>query len=524
MKNMILKNSRAKVAAGIASAAIGAAVLISACSGGTSADGGSTAASLTISGGFSGLSVQSLKQMKGGVQTFAATDYTVICSMMVSPFTSGYSALQDDGTFSLTITGGSGQPIGCMIVKAGKRVADFEFTSATDGMTSATGGAALAVNSGATTITLPTTLSISSDVVSVDTSAVVQDSTTAPTVTWADPTGTWSITGACQTELNADGIPTTTCNAAQGGDIPTSVYLKQLEATKNGVTQKGLSVWASETARTACGGKEGITLDNGWTATGSWDGAFQNAIPMLLNDSTNVNTIAALAKVQIWEGKAVCDKTNVTAGNGGGLIVSGTTLCSQVDWTGGGWGMSADACKLYCIMGALSSGGDSNNFTDASSCKKRYRARWENNAELSSDSDYNGGNGSQAGEFSSGLCDDTTFDGCKDQSSGKVLFEMEKANDQHMIGELFISGNVGSLVQKHHFQSNFPNATNDGVVSCGGTHVEKMTMTQTSATTATVNVEHSFIADSANDAACATNEHFSHNANDESSMVLKLQK
>lgn len=527
---MFSKNSRVKMVAGMVTAVTGTALLISACSGGGSSSPSEDSA-LVISGGFSGVSLQSMQKpmaKAGDLTTFAASDYTVICAMMVEPFTAGHSALSDDGTFSLSITGGAGQPIGCMIVKSGKRVADFEFTAEEAGMTGATGGSGLAVNQGATTIQLPTDLSISDAKVSVPVANITQNSSVAPSVVWADPTGTWSITGACETSLNQNGIPVTSCNGAQSAeDIPTSVYLKQLQATKAGATKTGLSVWKDAAARTACGDKEGITLDGGWTATGGWAGAMTGGVSMDISDTTKLGTLTTKAKARMHPDHtntmtAVCGKTTKT---GGGAIVSGTTLCSEVDFSGGGWGMSEDACKLYCVMGALSNGGDNPDFDwGAATCKKRYRVFWENNNELSSDKDYNNGNGNQAGVFSTGTCSDTSFDGCRDTGSGKVLFQMEKAQDQFMLGELFIIGNVGTVMENHHFNSTFPNADRTGTITCGGTYIDKMTMTQTSATTASVTVENSFVADLSNHADCATNEHFIKNSDNERSMTLKLVK
>nr|BFD65754.1 hypothetical protein HAGR004_07760 [Bdellovibrio sp. HAGR004] len=527
---MLFKSSRVRVVAGMVTAVTGTALLISACSGGGSSDSPSDSAALVISGGFSGVSLQSLKKpmaKNGDFTTFAATDYTVICAMMVEPFTAGHSALSDDGSFSLSITGGAGQPIGCMVVKSGKRVADFEFTAAEAGMTGATGGSGLAVNQGATAIQLPTDLSITDAKVSVPVANITQNSSVAPAVAWADPTGTWSITGACETSLNQNGIPVTSCNGAQGADdIPTSVYLKQLQATKDGATKTGLSVWKDAAARLACGDKEGITLDGGWTATGGWAGAMTGGVSMDISNTNKLGTLATKAKVRMHpdhnsQMTAVCGKTTKT---GGGAIVSGTTLCSEVDFTGGGWGMGEDACKLYCVMGALSSGGDNPDFDwGAATCKKRYRVFWENNNELASDKDYQGP-GSDAGVFASGTCSDTSFDGCRDSVSGKVLFQMEKAQDQFMLGELFIIGNVGTVMENHHFNSTFPNADRTGTITCGGTYIDKMTLTQTSSTTASVTVENNFVADLSNPAECATNEHFAKNANEERSMTLKLVK
>lgn len=515
----MIPSSRIKIATAIAAVTASATLLFSACS---KKDDSASSSPLTISGGFSGVSLMSIEG--SGVDTFAATDYTVICSMMVDPFTSGNSVLNSSGEFSVTIAGASGQPIGCMIVKSGKRVADFEFTAAEAGMTGATGGTGLAVNSGATAIQLPSNLSLSGAVVAVPVANITQNSSTPPTVSWADPTGTWSITGACQTELNSSGSPVTSCVGAQSADdMPTSVYLKQLEATNGSATKRGLAVWKDATARQNCGNKEGVTLDAGWTATGGWAGAMTGGVSMDISSDGNRATLSAKAKVRTHDNggsmTAVCGKTTKT---GGAAIVSGTTLCSEVDWTGGGWGMNAKACELYCITGALSSGGSNPDFDwGAATCKKRYKVRWENSNELSTDKNY--GQGSVvAGAFSNGTCSDTSFDGCK--SGSTILFEADRAEDQYMIGELFISGNVGTLMQKQHFSSTFQNATRNGTISCGGTHIEKMTMTQTGASSASVTVEHSFVADSNNSSQCASNVDFARNSSEEKSMILKLVK
>lgn len=522
--------SRFKFIAGTATVACLSAFVIMACSGGDSADGASTAAALTVSGGFSGVTMMNLTaQQAGELHAAAATEYTMICSILVDPFTSGHSDLSSDGSFSLSIAGGSGKPIGCMLTKSGALIAAVQFTTTESSMTgSAEGGSGLSVNDGATAIQFPTNLTISNGAIAVSQSDITQNSSTAPTVTWADPSGTWSIDGVCSTEIsNTTGQPVTSCEGAQSGDVPTSVYLNQLQATHttNG-TRTGLSVWRDSAARAACGNKEGVKIDSGWTATGGWDGDFTNGVSgssskLDLSDTTKLATAAGKAKVRMYNSQAVCGKTLKT---GGAAIVDGTTTCEEVDWGTGGWGMGADACKLYCVMGALNEGGDTSYYDWGTGCKKRYRAHWENNNELSSDTDYNGGNGTTAGKFSAGTCSDTSVDGCKDTTSGKVLFELDKALDQFMIGELFITGNVGTLMEKRHFTSNFPNANRDGTISCGGTHIEKMTMTQSSSTKSTVIVEHSFVADSSNAADCATNSDFLNNQNEKSSMILKLTK
>ncbi|NUN06529.1 MAG: hypothetical protein HUU57_12290, partial [Bdellovibrio sp.] len=103
----MIRKSHVSIATAVAAFATSTALLLSACS---KMDDASSSSPLTISGGFSGVSLLSLADK--GVGTFAATDYTVVCSMMVDPFTSGNSALNSSGEFSVTIAGASGQPIG----------------------------------------------------------------------------------------------------------------------------------------------------------------------------------------------------------------------------------------------------------------------------------------------------------------------------------------------------------------------------------------------------------------------------
>lgn len=519
---MFLGYSRLKFVAGTAAVACASALAIMACSGGTNADGGSTAAALTVSGGFSSVSMMQLAAPKAGqVQAQAVTDYTMVCNILVDPFTSGSSALASDGSFSLSIEGGAGQPIGCMLVKSGVLVAAVQFTTSDSSMTGATGGSALAVNSGATTISFPTDLSISGNAISVPVANVTQNSSTAPTVTWADPTGTWSISKVCQSSITSGGKIETSCNGAQAdGDVPTSVYLKQLEATDGTHTRTGLSIWKDATARTACGDKEGVKLEPGWTTTGNWDGTFGGGGAIDVSTTGKVTTLAANATIRSYNGQFICGATLKV---GGAAIVSGTTKCSEVDFTGGGWGMGEDACRLYCLMNSLQ---DEDQYNWGGACGKRYKVRWENNRELATDKTYGTG-ANTPGLFAAGTCAySATFDGCK--SGTTVLFEANGAVNQYVIGELFISGNIGTVMKNEHDNWTFWDSTANGGMgadlSCGGTRLEKITMTQSSSTSATVSVEHNFIADSANPAGCATHPDFARIATETNNMVLKMTK
>ncbi len=301
---------------------------------------GSSGSDLTISGGFSSVSLSSVNPQQGGafVGALAASDYKVICAIMVDPFTTGNSSVDADSTFSVTIPGGAGQPIGCMMVKAGALVASFEFAAASTGMTGATGGDGLSVNSGTTAIQLPKDLSINGAKITVPSNGVTQNSNTAPSVSWVDPTGTWNIAAACMTEINSEGVPSKNCMApGHDSEIPSSVYLKQIEATNGTDTKKGMSVWSSAAARNSCGDKEGINLEPGWTAIGGWAGAMTGVLPIDLHDDAGLLALSSKAKVKIRGGATVCNKTTASSAP----IVDGTTTCNSVDWGTGDWGMSA---------------------------------------------------------------------------------------------------------------------------------------------------------------------------------------
>lgn len=506
------------------------ASMMSACS--SSSDSAATANNLTVSGGIANATLMALKPSDElGLYTpmFAATDYTMICSMLVSPFTSGNSALQTDGSFSLTIAGAAGNPIGCMLAKSGAIVAVMSFVSSSDNMsTTSTGGAGLSTNSDSTSITLPAAMSISGQTISVATTDVTQNGSTASTVAWTDPTGTWIINKQCQFTIDpTTGTPTETCMAGGSANgSPESVYLYQFSATKASNTRYGLSVWASSAARTACGDKEGFTPDNGWAAVGTWAGDFTNSTKINIFDAGTLNAAAAKALALGGMGQTqdpattVCDKT---------IPTPGTSKCSDVDWTGGGWGMGADACKLHCVMQALNRGGDETSSYDwGTECPRRYKVNWQNNNELAADADYNNSNGVIPGKFATGYCsNDSTFDGCKDTASGKVLFEIEKGRgpkNRFMNGELFVTGNLGTLSDVESWTGTFFDSSNGSSVTCTASHISKMTVLETSATTAKVTVENTTVASPANPVGCATNSDFNRHMNDKMAMSIEMTK
>lgn len=497
-----------------------ATMAIVGCTSGSSGGGGSSEAALTVSGAFSNATMNVMKRTESGkLLPMAATDYVMVCAMLVDPYTSGSSALGNDGSFSFSIAGASGKPIGCFLTKSGAIAAVFEFAATSDSFSGATGGSTYTPKADSTTLTFPTNLTISNGVVSVPTTDVAENGSSTSTQTWADPTGTWDITGFCSNgyDKTTGGYKSQCQGAASEDEMPTSVYVKQISATKDSETRYGMSIWKDEASRTACGGVEGaVDLGLGWTANGGWNSAFTHHTAVDLSSTSAVTTAAGKAKAQVYDGTTVCGKS---------VASPGTTKCSDIDFTGGAWGMTADACKLYCVINALNN--ESGYDFSPDTCPVRYRAQWHNMRELMSDRNFGSGSVS-AGAFSSGACS-SGFDGCANASSDPsiVLIEVSKEQgpkNRFEFGELFINGNVGTLIRKEHFRSNFRANSGSGGDDCGGTRISKLTFVQDSATAATVTLENTFVPDVSNAGACETNMEFLRNANSDDNKTIKLSK
>lgn len=493
-----------------------------------SSDGDATgAASLTVAGGFSSISLLSAQGDNGLYTPLAATDYTMICAILVSPFTSGSSALDSAGAFSLTISGAAGQPIGCMLTKSGAIAAVIEFTAASSGFSGSTGGSAYAPESGATKINFPTNLTISNGTVAVDTTAITNEGGSGSVAgTWADPTGTWSIAGFCENKLNeTTGAYESQCMNAAGGDMPTSVYLHQISATDGVSTKYGLSVWESSTARTACGDVEGsVSLGGAWTAVGGWNSAFTGT-PSVNLTSGSVDTWAARAIVQSWTNP----ENNQTQSTCNATVPSpGTTTCADINWTnlGANWGMSDAACKLNCIISALSGGGDSGGMNDwgGATCPLRYEMDWSKSFQFQNDTDW-GTTGNQAGVLNDGHC--VSSSAAVPCADGGDILTADRPQKRFMFGELFISGSMGTVVSKENPRTNtYYNQNTNSSVSCTIQRIEKMTIVQTSASTAEVTVENEMLdlSADADKAACAANSDFARWLSEDNSMTIKLTK
>ena len=111
-------------------------LLVTSCSGLGSGSSGGTP--LTVSGNLSlanssqGLSVQKLSSQKVvnadsiSALSIDLSQYSVTCATATTPILYGTGSVGSDGSFSVSIVGGGGQPMSCYLVDSnGNRAADF---------------------------------------------------------------------------------------------------------------------------------------------------------------------------------------------------------------------------------------------------------------------------------------------------------------------------------------------------------------------------------------------------------------
>jgi hypothetical protein len=190
--------------------------------------------------------------------------------------------------------------------------------------------------------------------------------------------------------------------------------------------------------------------------------------------------------------------------------------------------MSDAACKLNCILSALNQGEDDgsnmNNWGGAT-CPMRYEMDWGKSNEFSNDSDFNSDNGNSAGLLNDGHCASSSATApCTD---GSAILTADRPAKRFMFGELFITGNMGTVVSKENIRTNnFFNQATNGSIECKIQRIEKMTIVLVSATKAEVTVENEMInhSSAANKAACEANTDFARWLNEDKSMTVKLSK
>ena len=285
---------------------IGSALISSfGCSAGTDSSD-STAASLSLSGSLSlSSTTQSFASQKLGVNPITSlgkitdeqvsamsldlTTFTVSCVTTSTPIRSGTGAVAADGSFSISIEGGTNQPLSCSLVDAqGDRQADFIIS---DSSKKDLNGASQI--SGTTTYTRDANLgSVTFDPnageVTVPKSNIADavNDTAPSSASVFDPTGTWTISAVDFTLPSGVKGPCTGGGGGGGGcqgpPDGQAIYLKLWQGlqTATGADIHGLQVWESPSQFASCGSKIGLTsaikteIGVDFSANGSADAPF----------------------------------------------------------------------------------------------------------------------------------------------------------------------------------------------------------------------------------------------------------
>lgn len=461
---------------------MGLPLMMVACSGssggGSGGSGGDPTKSLTIGGTFA--SLPALSPMAGGLrisgldlsnymgsgieaQSFAAT-YIVRCVTLSGPLHAGEGAVNaGTGAFSLSMTAGLNAPIGCFLLADNAIAAVLSFSQET----SMSGGtkhvSSYSPRSDSTSLGLGT-ITVSGGVAQA---SAVNENGTAEKPVFAVVTGSWAVASFVDDAANGyvhpcdmDFDPTEASekNAACKAEWSTSgtgIYLNQIIASNGILTRNGLGLWRNQAAYAACGNREGVGLDSGWTPSNGWTtGSFPAFTSLNLSAIDGQMLASAPFKKTSNNGVNNCPK----AQSGDDLPGCETAKdCGDFSFSADEYGSRE---KARCILNSLSSGGDQ-GFQYGNSCGARAHVSWDALMMASYDNDGTG-------------CATSTC-------GGAVDFNPPDASplNRMFFSELFIDGAVGS-------------ASEVKTESCsGGTIVETVaiTATQSSATAMTFVVE-----------------------------------
>ena len=352
----------------------------------------STTSSLTVSGSLSlsssaqSMSVEALSEEGVSAMSTDLSLYTVTCATATTPILYGSGVVAANGTFSVSIIGGTGQPMSCYLVltSTGVRAADFLISDATK--TDLNGGSQVSgtatYNSSANMGTI--TYDPNSGEVTVPAANVAGsvDSSAVSGVVF-DPSGTWTI-GAVDFTL-PDGVkgPVPSSCASGGGEgcngppSGQAIYMKLWKGLKISDSSDiyGLQLWNSASAATACGNKIGLTTDIktaigvNFSANGSADAAFVFPTTVVGFHDSIASSDATFSLVDGWkmssatsryEINTACGPQNVTIA---GITYNKAWVCgpdSSLDYQvqlGGG-----------CVNSATSAPVQVNNWSGINSC------------------------------------------------------------------------------------------------------------------------------------------------------------
>ncbi len=416
--------------------------------------GSETSSAVTISGS---LAVSSSRDAVNRADT-----YKVRCVTLSGTPTAGEGTVDTtSGAFSLEIASATNVPIGCFVLNATTSaivgVVSFESTSTgIDG--SPTREGSYIAEEGTSGLSFGTvTLNLTTGTAKVEKTKVVATGGNGAGIagTWTDPTGTWKISAiagepptgyakVCPVGQNEG------CNGPHEGE---TVYMKQYSATEmpGSKAHKGFALWKDAASFTACNG-EGVTLPAGWTA---------DAGSTAMTSAMSITT-------------AIPDPATID--NKGGVCDGSTSAkCDAI--TGTNWGMSQNQCRFYCAISGM---------RDIGGCTGDVNIDWAggtfHTALGLAAPTWSGSAWTGAGTGSATAGDLVTY------LNGSVKINKKRARNRHMMNEIIITGAVGSVQDNSYEQrtacASYGAGGCTGPQTCNMQRTMRLTMTQTSATTA----------------------------------------
>lgn len=316
--------------------------------------GSTTTSSLSISGNLSvsnsaqSMSVGAMSEEAVSAMATDLTLYTVKCATTTTPILSGSGTVAADGSFSVSIIGGAGQPMSCFLVLGTERAADFLITDATktdlNGQSQVSGTATFNADANMGAITFdPNSGEVTVPAINI---AGVVDTAVATGVIF-DPSGTWTI-GAVDFTL-PDGVkgPVAASCASGGGEgcngppSGQAIYMKLWKGLKTSDSSDiyGLQLWNSAGAALSCGNKIGLTseiktaIGVDFSANGAADAAFVFPTSVVGFHDSVASSDATFSLVDGWKMSSATSRYEINTGCGpqnvtiGGVTYSNAWVC-----------------------------------------------------------------------------------------------------------------------------------------------------------------------------------------------------
>ncbi len=443
---------------------------------------------------------------KAGVM---ASSYSVRCVTLSGTPQAGEGDADDAGEFSLNIDNSENSPIGCFVLEGTSIIASMSFESDEEGMSGDNSEEGTYTPSSGTTKLDFKTVTIDKDkgTAKVTKANVVAQNGGEAEVsgTWASMTGNWQLKSVAKVPEGYIGpCPVGTAEEDCDGPMENMVIHFAQYGALDGANKAhtGLALWESSSAKTACfgsGGGEGADLPAGWSAA-SGSGALttsMNGLERLLPDPADVN-------VQSYGGNGTCDDNVATTCD---QVVNGGT--DEGTDPNDGWGSPAggqfsdNQCKLMCVVNGAH---DYYKSEDGPACAGRYEVDWDGfNTNLANTNTTPAYSGGWTGIDASTDGNDVTYFG------NSVRFGNEPES-RFMFGEVILNGNIGTLVDRRTWNFDVCTGTQgasnecDTKASCEFTESTRMTIVQSDASTATIELIMETKGAQANSSACVAKE------------------